>query len=308
MYLANFLLYKIMTWLIISIIAYLLLGVGNLGDKLVVSRYLSSAKVYTIIVALMQAVVVVLFPFFVNWPGWKYLLIDFLAGAIFVLAIYYLYKALKEGETTRVVPTIDAFAPVVVFILSIFLFDGILHQKQFVAVILLLLGGLVIAYKKGLQNKQVIKYIGISVLAFAGSQLLSKIAFNQQEFLSAFILARIGGVLAVVPFLFKENIRKELKDNFSQNNQVANSKAVAIAQGCGGLGFFLQNYAISLGNVGVVIALQGIKYVFLFALVIFLGNKFVQIKEDWSRNEMIQKVVGVLMVVCGLFLLLPSFS
>lgn len=298
-----------MSWLYISIIAYLLLAIANLGDKLVVTKYLSSPRVYAISVALLQSAVVILLPFFGEWPGWQNMLLNFIAGASFVVAIYYFYSALKNGETSRVVPVVDGLVPIVVLILSSLILYENFSQLQLLAVIFLIAGGFILSCKKKLKRaasggKQDLKYIAIAVVAFAISQVFAKIAYSTQPFLSAFIWARVCGLLAVVPFLFLVDVRKELKDNFGRKEKASSSRAVMFAQVSGGAGFFLQNYAIKLGKVGIVVAMQGIKYFFLFILIALFSKKFVQLKEDWNRNALIKKACGAGMIILGLMMLI----
>jgi uncharacterized membrane protein len=292
-----------MSWLYISLVAYLLLAVANLGDKLVVSKYLSSPRIYAISVALLQVYAILLLPFFGEWPGWQNLLLDFAAGAILVVAIYYLYSALKAGEASRIVPTIDAFIPIAVLALSFLFLSESFSQQQFTAIIFLIAGGFLLAYERQAKNKLVLKYIAIAIITFGIAQIVAKVTYSNQPFLSAFIWARIGGIVAVVPLLFIATIRKELKSNFSKKNKNSNSKAVLFTQIAGGVGFFLQSYAIKLGKVSIVAALQGIKHLFLFLLIILFSKKFVQLREDWSRLVLMQKVVGIVLVGVGLVLL-----
>ncbi|MFH1565435.1 MAG: EamA family transporter [bacterium] len=304
-----------MSWLYVSIIAYLLLAIANLGDKLVVSKYLSSPRVYVISVALLQSMVIFLLPFFWNWPGWQNMLLNFMAGGSFVIAIYYFYCALKNGEISRVVPVVDGLVPIVVLILSSLILCENFSQRQLLAVIFLIVGGFVLSCKGWERRgssvsimeaelpRQNLKYIIIAVAAFAVSQIFAKITYNNQPFLSAFIWARAGGLLAVVPFLFLAGARKELKNNFGHKEKASSSKAVAFTQASGGAGFFLQSYAIKLGNVGIVVAMQGIKYFFLFVLIALLSKKFVHLKEDWNRNALIKKVCGAGLIIFGLMML-----
>lgn len=296
----------IMLWLYISIIAYLLLAIANLGDKLVVSKYLSSPRVYAISVALLQSMVIVLLPFFGEWPGWQNMLLNFVAGAFFVIAIYYFYSALKNGETSRVVTVVDGLVPIFVLVLSSLLLYENFSRQQLLGVILLIIGGFTLSYNKEQKKnrKEDFKCIAIAVVAFAFSQVFAKMSYSTQPFLSAFIWARVCGLLVVVPFLCSVGARKELKDNFVHKEKVSNSKAVAFAQVSGGAGFFLQNYAIKLGSVGIVVALQGIKYFFLFILIILLSKNFVQLKEDWNRNVLIKKACGAGLIIFGLMTLI----
>jgi len=294
---------KLMNWLYISIIAYFLMGVANLGDKLIVSKYLSSPRIYAISVALLQIVVVILLPFFGEWPGWLGILLNFFNGGFFVLAIYFFYTALKQGETSRVVPTIDSITPILIVILSFFVFSERLVLYQFLAIFFLIIGGFLLSYQSKKNSWGAIKYILIASVAFAIFQVLNKFIYSSQPFLSAFIWMRVGGLIAVIPFLFSGKIRQELKKNFRHKDKNVNSKVVILTQVAGGIAIFLQNYAISLYSVSLVTALQGVKYLFLFIFIIFLSKRFVELKEDWGRGVIWQKVGGVGLVVVGLVLL-----
>ena len=70
------------------------------------------------------------------------------------------------------------------------------------------------------------------------------------------------------------------------------------------LAFILLNWAISLGNVSLINAMQGTQYVFLLFIVIILAKKFPQfINEEIGRGVMMQKMIGVVLVGIGLYLL-----
>jgi uncharacterized membrane protein len=68
--------------------------------------------------------------------------------------------------------------------------------------------------------------------------------------------------------------------------------------------FILLNWAISLGNVSLINALQGTQYVFLLLIVIMLAKKFPRfIDEEIGRGVILQKTIGVVLVGMGLYLL-----
>jgi len=68
--------------------------------------------------------------------------------------------------------------------------------------------------------------------------------------------------------------------------------------------FIMLNWAISLGNVAMVNALQGIQYLFLFLIILLLSTKFPQIlKERLGSGVMIQKIIGIMLISIGLYLL-----
>ena len=70
------------------------------------------------------------------------------------------------------------------------------------------------------------------------------------------------------------------------------------------IGFLLQNYAIFLGSVALVNALQGVQYAFLLVLggliSVFYPNL---LKENISTKVVIQKLTAVLLISIGLYFL-----
>ncbi|MBX4191713.1 MAG: hypothetical protein KW804_02865, partial [Candidatus Doudnabacteria bacterium] len=72
----------------------------------------------------------------------------------------------------------------------------------------------------------------------------------------------------------------------------------------GTVGGFLQNYAVSLGSVSVVNALQGVQFVFLLILTSLLSIYFPKVlKEKISAEILTLKVTAIALISCGLYLL-----
>jgi hypothetical protein len=70
------------------------------------------------------------------------------------------------------------------------------------------------------------------------------------------------------------------------------------------LAFIMLNWAISLGNVALINALQGTQYLFLILIVVFLSSRYPKImKEQFRGGVMLQKVLGTTLVVLGLYML-----
>ena len=58
-----------MLWISVAVIAYTLLALAALVDKLVVTEYLSSPRVYMFLASVLGAIIVVAAPFALHWPG-----------------------------------------------------------------------------------------------------------------------------------------------------------------------------------------------------------------------------------------------
>jgi len=66
----------------------------------------------------------------------------------------------------------------------------------------------------------------------------------------------------------------------------------------------LLNYAIFLGNVSLVNALQGVQYVFLLIIAFFFSVKFPKIiKEQINKGTIFKEIIGISFVCLGLIFL-----
>ena len=101
-----------MSWLLLAIGAYLILAIVNLADKFLLDKFLPSAKAYTFLVGAMGVAVIVIAPWFLEWPGWSLFLGNILVGALFPGALLLLYKALRDGEASRIITLIGGLVPV----------------------------------------------------------------------------------------------------------------------------------------------------------------------------------------------------
>jgi uncharacterized membrane protein len=93
----------------------------------------------------------------------------------------------------------------------------------------------------------------------------------------------------------------------SEQKQKRTKKQLAFFLGvrfAAAIAFILLNWAISLGNVSMINALQGTQYVFLLFIVILLARKYPRfINEEIGQGVILQKTIGVILVGIGLYLL-----
>ncbi len=144
-----------------------------------------------------------------------------------------------------------------------------------------------------------------SALAYSLYFIGSKYAYNTQPFGSVFIWTRLGSVLFVLLFLVRKKDRQEVISALHQPNKNKNKWLVFFNQILGASGFVLQNYAVFLGSVALVNALQGVQYAFLLiisAILALLSPKL--LKETFSWRIIIQKTLAILIIGLGLYLII----
>jgi len=299
-----------MTWLLVSILAYLILAIVILVDKYLLVGPIPNPKVYTFYIGTLGILVLILAPFVGFYiPGFSQIILSLLAGALFIYGIFWLNSALRLFEASRVIPAIGGILPIFTFLL-IYIFskgEEIFKIWELPAFILLILGSILITYEKA--KKISLKSFKISVITaffLALSFVLAKYVYMVQPFWSGYIWIRIGGFLMAMSFFFSQEVRNELskiKINFPKK-----TAAIFLSnQAAGASANILQNWAIALAplvGVAIINALQGVQYVFLLIFAALLSLKFPQIlKEEISRKVLFQKILAILLIGSGLTLL-----
>lgn len=300
-----------MNWLLIAIIAHFLFALVFIIDKFLLSKTTLKPIVYAFYTGILQLFVLVFIPFGFSLPPLEQIMISFLAGSLFTAAVLFLYQSFQLGEVSRITPIIGGTIPLFTLILTYIFLEERLTAYQFLAFFLLVLGGAVMIWPVKKESIEAVriplaKRLSIaftSSLFFAGSFVLTKLIFNYQPFVNGFIWTRLGGFLMAGLFVvWPKNRRLILKTTRSLGIKTIGlffSDKILAA-----LAFILLNYAIFLGNVSLVNALQGIQYVFLFLIALFFSVKFPRIiREQISQGAVFQKVIAISLIGVGLAVL-----
>lgn len=312
-----------MSWFGVAVLSYVLLAVVNLTDKFLIDNVVKSAKTYTLLVCGLSLVIFLGAPWFLVFPGWSDLLVTLASGSLFTAAIFFMYEALRRGEATRTVIVIGGLVPVFAVILSTVFLKAILSVNQLWGLGLLVIGTFLIAFLPVAQSfwekmwarlhpdkyrRQSWRLAILSSFFFAAFFVATKQVYEYQPFWSAFMWLRLGAFLAAGLFLLEPRSRHEIiRQLFPQKKKKKKkSKTTALFlfnQGLGALSSVLQNYAIFLGPVALVTALQGVQYGVLIILSFVLGLFIKQYREDFSWRSLLQKIFALLLISGGLYLI-----
>jgi len=299
-----------MLWLIVAILAYLISAVVFLVDKYLLVNSIPNPKVYSFYVGILGIAVLSLLPFIefsVLTP--PYLVFAFIAGASFVLAILWFFKGLGLYEPSRIVPAVGGILPVFTFLLIFILSKGkeALSFWEIISLLLLILGSFLITYERAKKfSPESLKISAIAAFFFAFSFVFSKYVYLEYPFLLGLVWIRLGGVAMALIFLFSRRLRDELfkeKPGFEKKTAVVFFSGQAAGAGAG----ILQNWAVALvplAYVAFVNALQGVQYAFLLIFAVLLSSTFPKIlKEEISREVILQKITAVIIIGAGLTIL-----
>ncbi|MBN2854441.1 DMT family transporter, partial [Patescibacteria group bacterium] len=305
-----------MSWIFVALLAYFLLAVANLADKFLVDNVLKSAKAYAFVVCTLGLAVFAAAPWLLEWPGLNLFIFNLINGVLFAIALWLLFEALKRGEASRVLVLIGGSTPIFSLILSALILKEQFLPSQLLGIFIILAGVFLIAFLprernllkrlmfwlkiKNKKNSLALKFALSSAFFYSLYFISTKIAYNYQSFASSFIWTRLGAFLFALLFLIKLYDREEVKKMFqgSKKDKAQTSRGrlfVFLNQIIGSSGFILQNYAIFLGSVVLVNALQGVQYAFI--LVFSAGLSLLApkiLKEKFSKRIIIQKSGAVI--------------
>ncbi|OGF26889.1 hypothetical protein A2331_02485 [Candidatus Falkowbacteria bacterium RIFOXYB2_FULL_34_18] len=302
------------------------------ADKFLLSKKIHSSITYAFFVGIWS-----IFNFFIliidPWvPNMKEFAIDLLAGMLFLFTLIFWYKALHQSEATRVVPIVGALVPIFSFLFSfIFLNEG-LRERHFLAFIVLINGGVLVSIKHtrlyiweetkdriknifgnafgGIHagyrpSKRLIFNSTISAMFFAAYYVLIKFIYLEQPFIGGFVWSRLGTFIGVLIMLLVPTWRANIVKHRKGVKTPGSFSFFIIIRLLAALAFIMINWAISLGNVALTNSLQGVQYIFLLILVIFLSTRYPNVmREELGGGVLVQKIIGATLITTGLYMLI----
>ncbi|MBI3335095.1 MAG: DMT family transporter, partial [Candidatus Portnoybacteria bacterium] len=250
---------------------------------------------------------VFLIPFGVKILPANLIFLSLASGALFVLALYFFFSALKISEASRIPALVGSLSPIIIFILSYVFLEERLLGHELYAFILLLFGGVLISVEKsktssGYAFRGFFKSL-LAALFFSSSFVIARYIFVNSDFISGFVWTRLGGVLMAFFYLSSTSFRRSLIT--PRRSQKRSTPLILFAgQGLGALGFVAINYGISLKSVTLVNALQSVQYIFLFAAILLLSFFYPRIiRERISKGIIVQKLISLFLIGLGIFYL-----
>jgi len=288
----------------------LLTGDSRVSDPLRMAYY----------TGLLSFVGIIVLPFAPVWPTVSLLVWSVVAGALFLGALWVFFSALKSDEPTRVVPITGSAVPLFTVLFAAAFLGERLTAQQLWGVVVLIAGGVLLSISwrgvRGLSGGTVALTLLAGAL-FAGHFATIKFVYDGFEsFLGAFAYSRVVMTLVALalfgPILYIRS--RSAATPAPQRKQKAGSArgkgatvaALFIGNKVLGAGtVMLQNYAISLGSVSIVNALQGTQYVFLLLLAIAVSRWWPHLwSEELRRVALWQKVSGIILISAGLAFIL----
>lgn len=295
----------IASWIFVALGGYLLLAFTGVADKFLVSKVVREPVAYAFYTAITGPFSLVLIPFGAKLLNLHDFAVALAAGAIFITGIYYSYCAIANSSVSRVVPIQGGMIPIFSLLFAYVILGERLGTIQTFGFLFLVAGAVLISIRKqdGTWTAQAFLYAGLSAIFFALASVLTKYIFEHSNFITGMVWTRIGFLLPL-PFIliFKKN--RNAIFNAPKQAGVRNAALYYSTRITGTVGGFLQNYAVSLGSVSVVNALQGTQFAFLLGLTSFMSIYFPKVlREKINFGTITLKLAAIGLLSIGLFLI-----
>lgn len=304
-----------MLWLWLAIGAHIANAFVFVIDKSLLNgpTKINDPRYYTFLSGVLAGATGLILPFVYTPLTSVVLYWSLVAGAFHLLALWLFFLSLKRGEASRVVPIAGSAVPLFTLIIATLTLSQRLQLYQLGGIGLLLAGGLLLSVRvtttAGLSSR-VLHTTILSGLFFAAHFTTMKYLYDHaQPFLSVFAYSRlVEAILALIilgPLVYQKKYRparrlarRQRQQNFWATTAFIGAKLLAAGA------FILQSYAIAAGDVTIVNALQGVQYLVLLLLAVFMARLMPQFfTEEVHRVALWQKISGTVCVTAGLLFL-----
>lgn len=268
--------------------------------------------VYIFYISLVSFLAVLAIPF-THIPTLTTFNLASLSTILWTIGAYFMYKALKLGNVSRVIPIIGTLIPIILLVFASG--NQVISLSQTWAVWFLITGMIFLTLPdwkarlpdgQGNLSKKEIIFEVLSAVLFAFSYIILRQAYLTSDFFSVLVWSRLillplGIILLLIPTTRKKIITlKGPKLNFLSPTGLL----FLGGQTSGAASELLLLFSISLANPALVNSLQGTQYVFLLVFGVILSKKYPDIfGEKYSFKIMLSKIAGIILLGTGLYLL-----
>lgn len=264
-----------MSWFPIAVLAQIILGTSAVFDKMLLKRSVFNPVAYTFWLGVLGVFALVLLPFSSFALSIKTIGVALVAGALFLLAMYFLFASLHKGEASKSLLLIGGLTPMTTLLTASLILHERLSAAAIIGFALLVLGGFALFISEDKELRREIALLACASAIFFGfSNVLSKYVFLQGSFVEGFFWIKLGGVFLVLLFLLLPSARKKIFSSMHRGH-AEHHTLYLLNRGYAAAGSVLVNAAIFLAHPALVEATQSIKYAVIFIAAWFLlGEHF----------------------------------
>ncbi len=238
----------------------------------------------------------------IRFPTLEVVALSFFSAYTFFMAVVSLYGTLKRADTSDVMPVVGAVSAVGTFGLSYLFLESHYSPDFLWGVLVLSIGTFLVSHLRFTSN---IAMAAVhSGLFFALHYIAMKGLFIVTNFDDAFFWSRIALIAFALSWLLVPNYLDLIKEQ-SVNTTKKTGLMVFGNKILAGVAAFMILKATDLGDVAVVQALDGLKFVFILVIGIFLSRFLPESvgERDRSYKTIVRKLLYVTIICIGFILL-----
>lgn len=234
----------------------------------------------------------------VKTPSIQIVAMSFLAAYTFFIALVSMYDALRSADASTTMPIIGTVSALSSFGLS-YLFLGTQLSDSFViGVALLSVGTLLVA--QTLPKVSVILHVFHSGLFFALHFITMKGLFLETSFDDGFFWSRVGFVVFTLSLLLVPEYYAKVREQTAGTTKKAGA-IVLLAKLIAGIAAFMLLKATDMGEVSVVQALDGLRYVFILLISAIFARWLPKSASDKKASKAVsfRRLLYVVVILVG---------
>lgn len=286
----------------LAILAHSLIGLSLVWDKVLLQkRETQNLLSYVFWLGAISVFGLILIAFGFRMPPFKIAGFAFTAGLLDLIASYFYYAALKQGEASDELAAMGGFAPVTTALFALWLLKTP-TGGEWPGFLLLTAGGFLMFFAERVPLRKMAPLIVLAAGGFGLMNVLQKIAFNATNFVSGYVFFTLGTFAGAMALLIPPSWRKQVFE-YSEKAPPKSRFWYMVNRFVAGVGSFLVVFAISRAHPSVVQAISGVRYVIIF-IGAYLVTRFRPswFRENFSGRAMILKAAGTGLVIAGLVL------
>ncbi len=295
-----------MEWAVFALLAALFWAMSNIIDKYVLTKLVKHPVVPLMILGIVGFVLSVLIYFFIGFSELSVILmlLGLFNGALYIVAVFFYYKATQIEEISRLAPLLFT-TPIFVMIFGFLFLGELFTTMQYAGVMLLVFGAILVTIKGSLKVSfdKAFFYIIMAAIVFSANLVIIKYLLEFADYLTIFSITKIGTFLSILPLIvlqfdkLKANIREK---GYKAVGMISFNEGV-ITQ----LGNIFLILATSIGFATLVNALTSVQVLFVLLMSLFLSIFYPHIiKEDIGKRNVLLKTAGTIAIITGGFMVL----
>jgi drug/metabolite transporter (DMT)-like permease len=291
------------TGFFLATLAHAIIGVSLVWDKVLLRQPQTSDVVnYVFWLGAMSILGLCLIPFGFHMPGPSLIALAAGAGVVHLAANYFYYLTLQSGEASQTLAIMGGFAPLATFLIGLELLKRPLGEFSGPGFCLMVAGGFLMFFSERIDVTKILALTLLSAGTFGLTNVMQKMAFDEVNFVTAYVFFTIGTALGSLLLL----VRPSWRERIFRHSEEASPRSkfwYFVNRFISGVGSFLIFLAISRAHPAIVSAISGLRYVIIFAGA-YLITKWRPswLKEDFHGWTLIAKATATAMIIAGLVL------